>query len=311
MLAVIGENVVDMLPEHNGLYRPCLGGSPFNVAIAAARQQLNVSYISPLSQDAFGQQFAAYLKQNGASYGLQYFSRCPSSLAMVSMDAQLQPQYSLYRSGIADRDISAETQIAALPTDCKVLHLGSLALESEDAPRIAQVVSAAKARGIRIALDINVRLNAVTNVAAYRDVVQQMIKQSDYIKASDEDLALLFGREDLLESVALVRRSAPDAMLALTEGDKGATLFWQQHQICLPVITATPFVDTVGAGDTFWANLLVSIIKLGLPTATGVSSETLTHCLKRGMLAASLNIATKGCNPPTRDELDFALAKLS
>ena len=59
MLAVIGENVVDMLPEHNGLYRPCLGGSPFNVAIAAARQQLNVSYISPLSQDAFGQQFAA------------------------------------------------------------------------------------------------------------------------------------------------------------------------------------------------------------------------------------------------------------
>ncbi|MEO3866076.1 carbohydrate kinase family protein [Rheinheimera fenheensis] len=311
MLAVIGENVVDMLPEHNGLYRPCLGGSPFNVAIAAARQQLNVSYISPLSQDAFGQKFAAYLKQNCASYGLQYFSSCPSSLAMVSMDAQLQPQYSLYRTGIADRDISAETQIAALPTDCKVLHLGSLALESEDAPRIAQVVSAAKARGIRIALDINVRLNAVTNVAAYRDVVQQMIKQSDYIKASDEDLALLFGREDLLESVALVRRSAPDAMLALTEGDKGATLFWQQHQICLPVITATPFVDTVGAGDTFWANLLVSIIKLGLPTATGVSSETLTHCLKRGMLAASLNIATKGCNPPTRDELDFALAKLS
>lgn len=311
MLAVIGENVVDMLPEHNGLYRPCLGGSPFNVAIAAARQQLNVSYISPLSQDAFGQQFAAYLQQNGASYGLRYFSRCPSSLAMVSMDAQLQPQYSLYRTCIADRDISAETQVAALPTDCTVLHLGSLALESEDAPRITQVVSAAKARGIRIALDINVRLNAVTNVAAYRDFVLQMIKQSDYIKASDEDLALLFGCEDLSGSVDKLRRSAPDAMLALTEGDKGATLFWQQHQVCLPVIIATPFVDTVGAGDTFWANLLVSIIKLGLPTATDVSSETLTHCLKRGMLAASLNIATKGCNPPTREELDLALAKLS
>ena len=311
MLAVIGENVVDILPEHNGLYRPCLGGSPFNVAIAAARQQLNVSYISPLSQDAFGQQFAAYLQQNGASYGLRYFSRFPSSLAMVSMDAQLQPQYSLYRTSIADRDISAETQVAALPTDCTVLHLGSLALESEDAPRITQVVSAAKARGIRIALDINVRLNAVTNVAAYRAFVLQMVKQSDYVKASDEDLALLFENEDLSESVALMRRSAPDAMLALTEGDKGATLFWQQHQVCLPVIIATPFVDTVGAGDTFWANLLVAIIKLGLPTATVISTETLTNCLKRAMLAASLNISTKGCNPPTREELDLALAKLS
>ncbi|GAA0541749.1 carbohydrate kinase [Rheinheimera aquimaris] len=311
MLAVIGENVVDMLPEHNGLYRPCLGGSPFNVAIAAARQRLNVSYISPLSQDAFGQQFAAYLQQNGASYGLQYFSRRPSSLAMVSMDAQLQPQYSLYRTGIADRDISAETQIAALPSDCTVLHLGSLALESEDAPRIAQVVSAAKATGIRIALDINVRLNAVTNVAAYRDFVQQMIKQSDYIKASDEDLALLFEGEDLSDAVSLVRHSAPSAMLALTEGDKGATLYWQQHHITLPVIAATPFVDTVGAGDTFWANLLVSLIKQGLPKADDVSLDILRHCLQRAMLAASLNIATKGCNPPTREELDLALAKLS
>ena len=309
MLAVIGENVVDMLPEHNGLYRPCLGGSPFNVAIAAARQQLNVSYISPLSQDAFGQQFAAYLKQNGACYGLPYYSRSPSSLAVVSIDAQSQPQYSLYRSGIADRDISAETQVDALPTDCKVLHLGSLALESEDAPRIAQVVSAAKAKGIHIALDINVRLNAVTNVESYRAFVLQMVKQSDYIKASDEDLALLFERENLSEAVALVRRNAPDAMLALTEGDKGAILFWQQHQVCLPVIAASPFVDTVGAGDTFWANLLVSIIEQGLPKATDVSSQTLTNCLKRAMLAASLNIATKGCNPPTRVELDSALVQ--
>lgn len=311
MLAVIGENVVDMLPEHNGLYRPCLGGSPFNVAIAAARQQQQVSYISPLSQDAFGQKFAAYLKQNGANYGLSYFSHCPSSMAVVSMDEQLQPQYSLYRSNIADRDISTETQIAALPTDCSVLHLGSLALESEDAPRIAQVVSAAKAKGIQIALDINVRLKAVTHVAAYRAFVLQMVKQSDYIKASDEDLALLFEGEDLSESTNLVRRSAPNAMLALTEGDKGATLFWQQQQITLPVVAATPFVDTVGAGDTFWANLLVSLIKLGLPKAGDVSLESLRHCLQRAMLAASLNIATKGCNPPTRDELDHALTKLN
>ena len=311
MLAVIGENVVDMLPEPGGLYRPCLGGSPFNVAIAAARQQLDVSYISPLSQDAFGQQFAAYLKQNGARYGLDYFSRCPSSLAMVSIDAQSQPQYSLYRSFIADRDISAEAQFAALPTNCKVLHLGSLALESDDATRITQVVRGAKARGINIALDINVRLNAVTNVEAYRAFVLQMISQSDYIKASDEDLALLFAFNDITHAVALIRRSAPAAMLALTEGDKGATLFWQHHKIQLDVIAPSPFVDTVGAGDTFWANLLSSIVKLDLPQATDISSERLGSCLQRAMLAASLNIATKGCNPPTRDELDQALAKLA
>lgn len=309
MLAVIGENVVDMLPDSQGLYRPCLGGSPFNVAIGAARQQVKVSYISPLSADAFGQQFACYLQQNNACYGLDYFSRCPSAMAVVSMDKLQQPQYSLYRSAIADRDIGADAQIAALPPDCQLLHLGSLALESEDAPRIRQVVTAAKARGIKIALDINVRLNAVTNAAAYRAFVLEMVKQSDFIKASDEDLALLFAGKPLTAALQLIRQSAPLALLALTEGDKGAALYWQQHQLSLPVIVAEPFVDTVGAGDTFWANLLAALLKLGLPGAAQISAASLNACLQRAMLAASLNIASKGCNPPSLEELEQAFTQ--
>ncbi len=307
MLAVIGENVVDLLPDANGLYRPCLGGSPFNVAIGAARQQIQVSYISPLSQDNFGSQFAEYLRQNGAEYGLEGFSRCPSALALVSINAQLQPQYSLYRTGIADRDICADRQIAALPPACQLLHLGSLALESEDAPRIRQVVAAAKNRGIQIALDINVRLNAVSDPIAYRNFVLEMIQQSDFIKASDEDLELLFPMMALPDAVAAISRAAPAALLALTEGDKGASIFWQHHQLRLPVITAVPFVDTVGAGDTFWANLLAALLKLGLPDASRCSALQLEQCLTRAMLAASLNIACQGCNPPTLVQLDNAL----
>lgn len=307
MLAVIGENVVDLLPDANGLYRPCLGGSPFNVAIGAARQQIQVSYISPLSQDNFGSQFAEYLRQNGGHYGLEDFSRCPSALALVSINAQLQPQYSLYRTGIADRDICADRQIAALPPACQLLHLGSLALESEDAPRIRQVVAAAKNRGIQIALDINVRLNAVSDPIAYRNFVLEMIQQSDFIKASDEDLELLFPLMALPDAVAAISRAAPAALLALTEGDKGAAIFWQHHQLRLPVITAVPFVDTVGAGDTFWANLLAALLKLGLPDASQCSALQLEQCLTRAMLAASLNIACKGCNPPTLAQLDNAL----
>ncbi len=307
MLAVIGENVVDLLPDANGLYRPCLGGSPFNVAIGAARQQIQVSYISPLSQDNFGSQFAEYLRQNGAQYGLEDFSRCPSALALVSINAQLQPQYSLYRTGIADRDICADRQIAALPSACELLHLGSLALESEDAPRIRQVVAAAKKRGIQIALDINVRLNAVSDPIAYRNFVLEMIQQSDFIKASDEDLELLFPALALPDAVAAISQAAPAALLALTEGDKGAAIFWQHHQLRLPVITAVPSVDTVGAGDTFWANLLAALLKLGLPDASRCTALQLEQCLTRAMLAASLNIACKGCNPPTLAQLDNAL----
>lgn len=310
MLAVIGENVVDIMPAEHGMYRPYLGGSPFNVVIGAARRGINVCYLSPLSQDHFGQQFARYLADNGACYGLPFFSSTPSSLAMVSVDAQQQPQYSLYRNGIADRAVSAEQQIAALPGNCKLLHLGSLALEPQDAQRIRMVLQAAAAQHILISVDINVRLNAVSDITAYRAFLPEITAQSQFIKASDEDLQLLYPTLNTSDALAALRATAPTALVALTEGDKGATLYWQQHRISLPVIPATPFVDTVGAGDTFWANLLASLLQLGLPTAEQISTAQLTQCLQQAILAASLNIARQGCNPPTSAELAAALLQL-
>ena len=309
MLAVIGENVVDMMPTSNGQYRPCLGGSPFNVAIGAARQNITVSYLSPLSQDHFGTAFLHYLTDNGAQYGLPFFSSAPTSLALISINGQRQPQYSLYRNGIADRAISAAQQIAALPANCRLLHLGSLALEPTDAVRIRAVVDAAKARGILLAVDINVRINAVSDVVGYRQFLLEIIGLSQFIKASDEDLQLLFPTLSLPLALQALRDNAPSALLALTEGEKGATLFWQQHQITLPVITARPFVDTVGAGDTFWANLLAALLQLDLPGAEQISTVQLRECLLRAMLAASLNIATAGCNPPTASQLQQALTQ--
>lgn len=310
MLAVIGENVVDIMPAEHGMYRPYLGGSPFNVVIGAARRGINVCYLSPLSQDHFGQQFARYLADNGACYGLPFFSSAPSSLAMVSVDAQQQPQYSLYRSNIADRTVSAEQQIAALPGNCKLLHLGSLALEPQDAPRIRAVLQAAAAQHILISVDINVRLNAVSDITAYRAFLPEVTAQSQFIKASDEDLQLLYPTLNTSDALVALRATTPTALVALTEGDKGATLYWQQHRISLPVIPATPFVDTVGAGDTFWANLLASLLQLSLPTAEQINTAQLTQCLQQAMLAASLNIARQGCNPPTSAELAAALLQL-
>jgi len=121
---------------------------------------------------------------------------------------------------------------------------------------------------------------------------------------------LLYPTLSTSAALAALRAAAPTALIALTEGEKGATLYWQQHCISLPVIPATPFVDTVGAGDTFWANLLVALLQLGLPTAEQISTEQLTQCLQQAMLAASLNIARQGCNPPDSAELATALLQL-
>ncbi|WP_430458311.1 PfkB family carbohydrate kinase [Rheinheimera sp.] len=312
MIAVIGENVIDIFTEADGRFIAKTGGSPLNLAIACALQQVPVSYLSPLSSDAFGDAFLQLLQQRGVTAGWPQRSAAPSSLAFVRIDANGQPSYSLYRQGIADRDYTAEQLIAALPADCRILHTGSLALEPQDAGKLMPVLQAAKQRGIRLSVDINVRLQFVTDVAAYRTHIEQVLQLADYIKASDEDLAALYPALDLQSAVDKVRALAPTALLALTCGAEGATLYLGTQAIAQAVIQPEIFIDTVGAGDTFFANLLVQLLQLH-PAGEALSTLDLTHCrsaLQRACLAASLNIAKAGCEPPDKVSLDQALAQL-
>ena len=262
MIAVIGENVIDIFTEADGRFIAKTGGSPLNLAIACALQQVPVSYLSPLSSDAFGDAFLQLLQQRGVTAGWPQRSAAPSSLAFVRIDANGQPSYSLYRQGIADRDYTADQLIAALPADCRILHTGSLALEPQDAAKLLPVLNAAKQCGIRLSVDINVRLQFVTDVTAYRAHIEQVLQLADYIKASDEDLAALYPAMDLQGAVGKVRALAPTALLALTCGAEGATLYLGTQAIAQAVIQPEIFIDTVGAGDTFFANLLVQLLQL-------------------------------------------------
>ncbi len=313
MIAVIGENVIDIFSEADGRFVAKTGGSPLNLAIACALQQVPVSYLSPLSADAFGDAFRQLLRSRGVHAGFPQASAAPSSLAFVRVDAQGQPSYSLYRQGIADRDYSAEQLVAALPADCRILHTGSLALEPQDAVKLIPVLQAAKQRGIRLSVDINVRLQFVTDVDAYRAVIEQVLTLADYIKASDEDLAALYPALSLQNAVGKIRALAPEALLALTCGAEGASLYLGTQIISQPVIQPTVFIDTVGAGDTFFANLLVQLLQLH-PVTQSLTDLDLAVCqsaLKRACLAASLNIAKAGCEPPDKATLDSALQQLA
>lgn len=310
MIAVIGENVIDIFSEADGRFVAKTGGSPLNLAIACALQQVPVSYLSPLSSDAFGDAFRQLLQNRGVSAGFPHASKAPSSLAFVRIDADGQPSYSLYRQGIADRDYTAEQLIAALPADCRILHTGSLALEPQDATKLLPVLQAAKERGIRLSVDINVRLQFVTDVDAYRAVIEQVLTFADYIKASDEDLAALYPALSLQNAVEKIRALTPSALLALTCGAEGASLYLGTQVISQAVIQPTVFIDTVGAGDTFFANLLVQLLQLH-PANQSLTDLDLALCrsaLKRACLAASLNIAKAGCQPPDKATLDQTLA---
>ena len=65
MILVGGENLMDMIQvdnrNENALFEAVPGGSPYNLAMAAGRQGVQVGYVTPISEDSNGDHLAAKL----------------------------------------------------------------------------------------------------------------------------------------------------------------------------------------------------------------------------------------------------------
>nr|WP_315135779.1 PfkB family carbohydrate kinase [uncultured Limnohabitans sp.] len=300
---VLGEALMDCIAQPDGQLRPLMGGSPFNMARAAALRGASAAYLNPLSTDLFGQGLAQLLQKDGVQ--LQGgTSRLPTSLAVVQV-THGQPSYGFYREGIADRDYTVDSIVALLRQSAKpgILHTGSLLLIPPEHHKVLAILKAARALGWTISLDINLRPKVAHDLTEYVQALGEVIALTDWLKASDEDLETMgFANVAIAESPRLVRElrqsrsgAAPNTLsrVALTFGDEGAYLDieGQSHSLPVPRITVA---DTVGAGDTFWGNTLADWALQPHDDAARVA-QTLENAMK----AAAINCTRQGCQPPT------------
>jgi fructokinase len=300
---VLGEALMDCIAQPDGRLLPLMGGSPFNLARAAALRGASVAYLNPLSTDLFGQSMAQLLLRDGVSL-LGGSSRLPTSLAVVQV-TDGQPSYGFYREGIADRDYSVDSVLDFLKASpVGILHTGSLALVPPEHDKVLAILRGAKTLGWTVSVDINLRPKLADDLPAYLAAVRSVMVMADWLKASDEDLETLgFEGVNLPNSthmVAQLRSSAmPGALsrVALTFGGEGAYLDieGQHHSLPVPRISVA---DTVGAGDTFWGNTLADWA-LQADGAAARVALTLEHAMK----AAAINCTRQGCQPPSWAEV--------
>ena len=301
---VLGEALMDCIAQPDGRLLPLMGGSPFNMARAAALRGASVAYLNPLSNDLFGQGMAQLLLRDGVALQGGH-SRLPTSLAVVQV-TDGQPSYGFYREGIADRDYTVEGITAVLQQQKTpgILHTGSLLLIPPEHHKVLAILKAAREMGWTISVDINLRPKVAHDLAQYVQALREVIALTDWLKASDEDLETMgFANVAIGESARLVSELragvAPGALsrVALTFGGDGAYLDieGQTHSLPVPRITVA---DTVGAGDTFWGNTLADWALQPAGAAERVAST-----LDLSMKAAAINCTRQGCQPPTRAEV--------
>lgn len=299
---VLGEALMDCIAQADGTLKPLMGGSPYNLARAAALRGAQVGYLNPLSTDHFGDELAAQLQRDGVAV-LAQRSRLPTSLAVVQI-VDGQPSYGFYREGVADRDYTVDAVVEKLKTTAPgVLHTGSLNLVPPESDKVLAVLTQAKVLGWTISVDVNLRPLLAADLPQYVRAVLQVAALADWIKASDEDLvALGMGVAGLQQAAtaATYFTAQGASRVAITLGGDGAYLQVGAQSASRPV-PVVQVVDTVGAGDTFWGNCLADWV-----VQPGNAEARVEDTLQKAMLAAAINCTRAGCQPPTQAELMHA-----
>ncbi|MFA8387960.1 MAG: carbohydrate kinase [Pelagibaca sp.] len=309
VICVGGENLIDHVTR-DGAVSALAGGSPFNVAMALGRQQVNVHYLTPISTDSWGDRLADTLLASAVTLSGGRVE-APTTIARVTVTNGI-PSYVFERDGTAERLVTATSLAASMPADTTALHTGSLAVtDGADADAWEKTCATAFAVGTLVSLDPNVRLSVITDIDAYRARIFRMMQATHVLKLSDEDLEGLCPNMPQDAALDHVRANTSASLLVMTKGPDGAMALCGDTRVNMPAPPVPGLVDTVGAGDTFMATLLA-----GLTRVQAVSPDVLMTLdapridalLRRAGMAAAINCSRAGCNPPTLQELDAAMA---
>ncbi|WP_010257329.1 carbohydrate kinase family protein [Treponema primitia] len=319
MILSCGEALIDMvplnIPGRGDGFLPCLGGSPYNTAIAIGRLGVPVRFLSRLSTDFFGEALVNGLVQNKVGIDLIRRTDQNSTLAFVKLEKGKEPQYVFYTEGAADRSFSPEDLPKELPAEIKCVLFGSIALTMEPSASTIESLIVREARrdsnsALVISLDPNVRPFMIGDQKAYVRRFENWVRYATIAKISEVDFDFIYPGLGLEKSLEKVLSLGP-RMALTTLGAKGAMALLRKEdgkvlRVSAPVVDL-PVVDTIGAGDTFHGAFLSWLELRGKMSQSALASLTeaeLYDALYFANRAASLVCSRQGAEPPTLKEVE-------
>jgi fructokinase len=196
-----------------------------------------------------------------------------------------------------------------LPADVNAIAAGSYALGVEPIATAIETLLRREAGSRVISLDPNVRPRVFGDLTAYRERFERLLAHADIVKASDEDVELLYSTHDLASAARTWLQRGPKLVI-VTRGEKGPLAVFGGTVLERPA-PRIEVVDTVGAGDTFHAGLLSWLDANNLLTPEGVAGLTeaqVTTALDFAAAAAAIVCTRRGANPPTWNEVEQFMA---
>lgn len=282
-----------------------VGGSSINVAIGLARLGQTSGYFTKLSTDLFGERMRAKLIDEGLALDTALSTDRNTTLAIIEKNPDGSARYVFYTNGTADTSLTTEELPAAVPSEVRVLHFGSYSTAASPSGLTLEFLAKREAdRGRFISYDPNIRLPVVPDIAVWRERFIGFSQAANFIKASDEDIEVLYGAKQEDRFVAdCIDRGA--GLVCITRGPNGASAFAADGRSAHSEGVTISVVDTVGAGDTFQASCLYWLGKEGHVSDDGslVGTVDLDAMVALSLRAAAVTCTRHGADLPSLADL--------
>ena len=277
----MGEVLWDVLPDGKKL-----GGAPCNFAYHVSQFGLDSRAVSAIGDDALGKEILKNLDEKEVKYHIDTVPY-QTGTVQVELDANGVPQYEI-KENVAWDNIPYTARLETIAENTKAVCFGSLAQRNVVSRNtINRFLDSIPAENEPLVVfDINLRQGFYT-----KEIICNSMERCNILKINDEELVLvsrLFGYPgiDLQDKCWILLGKYNLKMLILTCGINGSYVFTPGNVSFQP----TPIVkvaDTVGAGDSFTAAFIASILK----------GESVTEAHRRAVEVSAYVCTQNGAMP--------------
>jgi fructokinase len=287
-VAGVGEVLWDML-----LTGPQLGGAPANFAYHAHALGAPAQVITRVGNDDYGREIIRRFHEMGLpDTAVQVDETAPTGTATVELAGNGLAHFTI-QENVAWDHIAATREALAVASAADAICFGSLAQRSEPSrDAIQQLVAATSAGALRV-FDINLRQGFYS-----RSTIEESLQLANVLKLNDDELPTVGEMFSLTGSIECqierVAQMFSLRLVALTRGANGSLLYQNdKDEVRWSDCPSRPVkvVDTVGAGDSFTAALVLGLLRrMDLDEINNIANEVARYVCSQAGATPSLPI---------------------
>ena len=285
-IVCFGEVLWDVFPTHKKI-----GGAPLNVTLRLNSFGNEVYIISKVGKDQNGKEILNFVESHDTSTDfIQIDESHTTGTVIVSLDSKGSASYDIEYPRAWDK-IQISDNLIKLVEDCDALYYGSLvARDKVSKNTLFKLIEKAEYK----ICDLNLRPPHYTTEALIK-----LMESADFLKLNDDELFEISKKlgskyNSIEQNVKFISEETNTNSVCVTKGQHGALLL-MEGKLFYNSGYQIKVVDTVGAGDSFFAALISKLLNGTHP------QEAINYACAVGALVAQ----SEGANPKiTSEDID-------